>query len=380
MSGYNADVRNVHGIRMARLRKTAFKIFAAVGGVIVALALAEGVVRVMEAQAAPSPSVAVHPVATDSLRDALGLRDRWDALPQDAAVTRIAFLGDSFTYGLGVEPHEAFAKQVGELLKERTKRWCVTVNLGRPGVDLITAWGLLNQVRDVVRPHVVVHVMTQDDLTVDLYEEGKAIEEYVTERLWPSRYSRLFDRIETSIRWSRATPRILNNLRGGATEAQRQRAWRIAEFQIRAIRRLVEEAGGVYVLVRFPCLRWMGEPESYPLRETRQKTAALAEKLDVPYVDLFDAFAGKDPAAMCLTPSDDHPTPEGHKIAAEAIADFLVGEVLPGIEPGATSRPTSRRSPAAIRKAEIRQYERILELDPTCESARFWLERARGGR
>ncbi len=362
---------------MQRPRTVWFKLLAVVGGLVLALALAEAAIRIVEGQAPRPEQVTVHPVATDSLTNPLGLRDRVDALPEDPDLLRIAFLGDSFTYGLGVQAGQAFVRRTGVLLRERKTRWTITVNLGRPGVDLITAWTILNQVADTVRPDVVVHVLSQDDLDVDLYQEGQAIERLVSERSWLSRYSRLFDRAETAIRWSMATPRIVDHMQGGATPQQRERAWRIADHQIRAIRDLVVARGGAYVLVRFPCLRWVDGGKPYPLEETHDKTAKLAEQLGVPYLDLLETFRGRDPAEMCLSTSDDHPTPAAHQIAAEAIADFLVRAVLPMAQTKPATRPAKPRSAQEVVAAEISQYEQILQLDPTCASARFWLDKAR---
>ncbi len=358
-------------VRHDRHRR-AFRVAAVVGAVLLILVVAEGVLRLTAQEEAP---VKVQPVDADSLMNPLGLRDRCDAVPQHSDVLRIAFLGDSFTYGLGVEREQTFVRRTGMILRDGWPRPCVAVNLGRPGVDLISAWAVLNQVWDSVRPQVVVHVLSQDDLDVDVYEEGRAVETYLTSRTWAARHSSLVNLAETSFRWWRAYPRMVDHMRGGLTPALRERAWKIAEFQIQATQRLVAEGGGLYVLVRFPCLRWARQ-QDYPLAEVHRKTADLAARLKAPYLDLWESFRGKDPAALCLTRIDDHPTPAGHQIAAEAIGAFLIREILPKIRPGVTSAPASARSPQSVAEAEVRQYQRILELDPTCKSARFWLDRA----
>ncbi len=368
---------------MRRARRLWPKLALAAGAALVALVVAELGLRVAGSFSPPEARIKVEPVAADSVTNPLGLRDRYDAVPKSKHLLRIAFLGDSFTYGLGVPARVCFVSQTAELLRRREAVPCVTVNLGRPGVDLIMAYTVLNQVIDTVRPHVVVHVMTQDDLDVDVYEEGQAIKRLVGDRTRFSRYSRLAGLIETRIRWRMASPRIVNHLRGGSTPEQRDRAWRIAALQIESTKALAERFGAAYALFRFPCLRWVDRPETYPLAQTHQRTADLAERLGVPYLDLFDAFAGRSPAAMCLSKVDDHPTPEGHLIAAEAIATFLADVVLPPIrsasatQPAAGLPPTTQRTPRQIAEAEIAQYERIVQLDPTCGSARFWLDQAR---
>ncbi len=359
--------------RMTRkTRSLRYKVVVAFTASILSLGAAEAALRIIEIRSEP---IKVEPVAAESITNPLGLRDRWDTLPQHSGVLRIAFLGDSFTYGLGVRADQTFVRRTGVLLKDQWPGGCATVNLGRPGVDLISAWAILNRVRDDVMPHVVVHVVSQDDLDVDLYREGRAIERYVAERTWPARHSRLLNLAETALRWSRVSPRIVDNLRGGATPEQRDRAWQIASHQIRATKRLVDEGGGTYVLVRFPCLRWVSRIKDYPLEDVHRRTAELASRLGVAYLDLLEVFRGRRPEEMCLSSVDDHPTPAAHQIAAQAICDFLLREVLGSLRTASASKPTTLRSPGDVLALEIRQYQQILQLDPTCESAKFWLER-----
>src|SRR5262249_11129127 len=47
-----------------------------------------------------------------------GLRDDEIRLPKPPHVFRILLLGDSFTFGVGVELHETFTKQLGALLNQ----------------------------------------------------------------------------------------------------------------------------------------------------------------------------------------------------------------------------------------------------------------------
>ena len=78
---------------------------------------------------------------------------------------------------------------------------------------------------------------------------------------------------------------------------------------------------------------------------------------------------------MCLLPYDDHPSPAAHEVAAEAIASFLLREVIPKVHLVSATRPAPARTSGQIREAEKRHYQAVLAIDPNCFSARFHLDR-----
>jgi lysophospholipase L1-like esterase len=335
--------------------------------------LAEVALRLLSVRALP---VKAHPVMPDKTPNPMGLRDPLERAFAVPGAVKIAFLGDSFTFGLGVGPDQTFSRQVERLLAKHYSRRCVTINLGRDGADLIAEWAIYNRVRDLILPDVVVHVISQNDLDFDLYRSFDPIARLATGRLPLSRYSRVLELAETKIRSGIASDRSVVYMQGGATPAERDRVWRIASFEIKAAKQLVEAGGGVYALVRFPWLRKVGAPDDYPLADVNRRTADLARQLGVPYLGLLEAFRGRDPDDLCLLPYDDHPSPKAHGIAAEAICAFLVREVLPKVRPAASSRPAVKRTPQHISEAEIRHYRQVLQIDPNCFSARFHLDRA----
>ncbi len=356
---------------MRSTRRWKLRVAVAATSVVVTLGIAELGVRI----AAIEPmTVKVHAVVPDKTENPLGLRDRLDRVPVDPELLRVAFLGDSFTFGLGVEPDKTFVKRIGHLLKERYSGWSMAVNLGRDGADLISEYAVYNRVRDTVRPQIVVHVLSQNDLDFGLYRSFDPIARLATERLFPSRYSRLFEYVESRIRLEMADARSKIYMLGGPTPEQRDLTWRLASHEIEATRKLAEEGGAAYALVRFPRLREVDSIEDYSLAEVHRRTAELAERLDILYLDLLEAFRGKSPSEMCLLSYDDHPSPAAHDIAAEAITSFLLRKLIPKVRPLDPDNPAMVRSPEQIDQAEIRHYKQVLQIDPNCFSAQFHLE------
>jgi len=357
---------------MSRLRRFGFRAGAIIVGLVVAFGIGEVVVRFLGHQPLV---VKVHPVLPDKTPNPLGLRDRLDRIPKDPALLRIAFLGDSFTFGLGVSHEQTFVQQVGALLRKRYSGRSIAINLGRDGADLIGEWTIYNRVRDSVRPQVVVHVISQNDLDFDLYRSWEPIARLVSEQTWLSRHSRLFELAERRIRSGIASDRSQVYMEGGATPEERDQTWRIASHEIEQTKRLVEEDGAVYALVRFPWLRMVHLRKGYPIEATHRRTAAAAQRLGVSYLDLLEAFRGQPADEMCLLPYDDHPSPAAHQIAAEAIASFLLREVIPKVHLLSATRPAPARTSRQIREAEKRHYQAALAIDPNCFSARFHLDR-----
>ncbi|MBN1341947.1 MAG: SGNH/GDSL hydrolase family protein [Phycisphaerae bacterium] len=354
---------------MRRSHKLRIRVATICGSVLLACMVAELALRVLDVSTQmPVKVLPVEKIIPEDLQ-AMKLQ----GLLAESDTLRIAFIGDSFTFGFGVQPHEGFVSKTGELLRRRGYR-CKTINLGKTGEDLIREWAIFNRTRDQIRPNVVIQVMTANDVDIDLYKDLGPVLELLRGRSWLSQYSRLVAFVEMKIRWILGNRRVVAYMQGGATPQMRERSWRIVSYAIESMKQLVEEGGATYVLVRFP---YMHHLDDYPLSEEHRRTAEIAQRLKIPYLDLKDTYVGRSEKEVTL-PRDTHPTPLGHSMAAEAIADFLAREVLPALSRATASQQALTRTPEQIRASEIRHYEEILKRDPTCRSARISLDRIAG--
>ncbi len=360
---------------MCRRHIVTYKLGAIFVGLAVGLGLAEGILRLKATVDGPD---AVRSAKVD-LSGAEGARILPDALRSRAGapnVVRIAFVGDSYTFGLDVEPNATFVRQLNLLLDRRYPGRYVTINLAASGADVISEWLLLNGHIDAWRPHVVVQVLSWNDLDVDLYQDVGPITEFIERRLWLSRHSLLFSIGERKIRTALMRSYFIDYLRGGATAEKRERAWRIVTYGLAQTKRLVEGSGAKYVLVSFPRVSYLDYYPT-PLGEVHRQTAVLAGRLGVPYLDLFPVFRGHESSEMALR-GDGHPTVGAHAIAAEAIEDFLVRSVLHTVPAHPMCNASRPRTDPEVLDASTEFLRQVLKVDPTCGSARFFLRSCQG--
>ncbi len=353
--------RNVSGRR-------GFRILAVGTGILAALVLGEVAVRVwvlcVIAPDRPPPSMPTPYVLSEQ---------PWAREPRRPNCIRIAFLGDSFTQGLGVELNETFSYCVGELLKKKWSGQCQTINAGSSGADLITEWFIYLGNRHLIRADVVVQVFSPNDLDMDVYRDQVAIGRINNRRLLLSKYSAISDLVEMAVRQRIAYGLTMNYLRGGATTGMRDRSWRLARYEINETRRLAGEDGALYALVQFPNLQYLGR--TYPLEDVHRRMASLMSELGIPYLDLLPAFRGRKGPSLCAKGAGDHPNAEAHMIAAEAICDFLVREILPKARARDTVPKELPPESDAFKALQLNHCRGALHIDPTCVCARLWVDR-----
>jgi hypothetical protein len=83
------------------------------------------------------------------------------------------------------------------------------------------------------------------------------------------------------------------------------------------------------IVAIFPELEkdFKGRPWSeYPYRALHQQVSGLAIQNGFRVVDILDAFSGHASQDLVFPGIDDHPTPLGHELAAEALEKELLSE------------------------------------------------------
>lgn len=232
---------------------------------------------------------------------------------------RIAFLGDSYTFGSGVTREETFAIRLERMLENTS---CYNYGIGGFGVDQM--WMTLRHYAMAAKPHLVVLSFIRHDLdrSLSAYWRGYAWKEKPAFRLVDgelvpmtieNRPSGLHRFLSKHSKLVGLWHRVENSLSRRWAIGYR---WRLNRAIFEAIRDDCRDAGIPLVVVHIPINR-------------RGPMPMLAREFDAMGITFLDLNPLLPPDADRLYyPNDRHLNAEGHRFTAEAIRDLLQAEGL----------------------------------------------------
>ncbi len=403
-------------------------------GIVPGLALAELLVRLVEV---PPPAYdrlhAKHPVlgwiprpgeATGRASEyaftyhinTLGMNDAPVEGTVGQARLRVIALGDSNTFGQGVQTRDAWPKVLERLLFDGDVEAGRVYNLGVIGYNLGQYLLRMQELKGTLRPHLVLvgFAMANDlyDLVpprlggfaygqdlgrayFDLDASGNLVEirDLVGRNLgadgtrqralspeirgFLARHFAVYRRFRTSklAMWAAARFRVGGQLLwSGVETAVKSRLdsddryrWRLAEKLIEAIRVEADAMGAKVVLVNIPYLPqaydevWNASfgafPEVYDRWIGGARLAEVCRRAGVHYIDTTQRFVeeARRTGRWLHYREDRHPTVEGHRIIAEEVARGLAEGGLLAKVKGNTRTPSSSSDPLEPRaKGPIR--------------------------
>jgi lysophospholipase L1-like esterase len=243
---------------------------------------------------------------------ALGFRGPERDLDKAPGVRRVVCLGDSFTFGEGVRAEHAWPARLEALLGPDVE----VVNAGVQGMGTPEELAFFDSHCAALDPDVVVLGFFMND-PVD-WERTVATQ---LERPAPpsplARISRLVGLWEHGRR-ARATRRALvADIRQGF----RAPRWQTCVDALAALKERAARDGFELVVAVFPLLLALDGED--PLRHERELVRAACASLGLPCVQIHAAWRGRRDADLWAHPTDMHPNPEAHRLAAERIAAAL---------------------------------------------------------
>ena len=306
-------VRGVAGIAL-RLA------FAAVV-TIVALVAAEYVVRFRYRNAVSGGNarqyIAQARARTHYALNRFGYREREIPAKQPGKY-RIAAIGDSFTYGQGIEESERFSNLLEGFLGSTFEVY----NFGGPGNNMPEHLDTLDQALTIEPDYVLLQLYINDwEMPGMMRPEAKALLPSAYWDYWFQLHSMVYDLV--SNQWSALQQRV------GATESydhymrrnlgdrnlpMAREAYGLLE---QFIERARSEGVGVGVAL-FPAIDAMtGRPQDYPFRFLHDGARAICDEEGVAFLDLLDNYSQvKDPRTLWASPFDAHPNAVANRRAA----------------------------------------------------------------
>jgi len=253
----------------------------------------------------------------------------WDDA-RAGAECRVLCLGDSVTFGLGVEDDETFPARLEALLREGGREAAV-YNAGVPGYDTVQEGAVLERLRDVVRPDVVVVGWLPNDVTepsVLARDQVQVLEGYLVDdveefREWRGRIDHRGLYASALYRFMRVRTKLLQEALG-ADDGD----WpgldgdlSYSTDPLRAIAARARELGAAPVLVLFPREEEVrGDTDV----DHHAAVADLGREAGYAVVDLAAAWVAAGPRDDRYLPRDGvHLTASGYAEAAGRVAPVV---------------------------------------------------------
>jgi lysophospholipase L1-like esterase len=251
-----------------------------------------------------------------------GYRDLEHALAKPAGTTRIVVLGDSFTWGAGVEWDDTWSEHLERALRREDGGAFEVVNLSQPGFGTRDEQNALLTEGFRYQPDVVVLAYVLNDSEDGRDAESRRAQRWLAEQRAAAppgflERSALVSLVLQRLRATRESrQRVANYLSLYRDDAP---GWRGAQKALREIGGECRRRGVPFVVAIFPLF---GGPldEHYPFAALHAKVAASAAAAGASVLDLLPSYRGLRWDLLVVDGVDDeHPNEVAHRIAARAI-------------------------------------------------------------
>jgi lysophospholipase L1-like esterase len=283
--------------------------------------------------------------------NSLGFRGREVASPKPRGRFRIVAIGDSVTFGWGVNDTETFCSQLEQLLARRfPDRDLDVVNLGVGGYDTHQEVALLRRNVSRLQPDLVLVGFYSNDVPEALgdkqsaapveaplastdSQQGRILRlnpapaTFLDAQMRRSRaiytVGRVVKRLGHSGEWGTSGFSLELDLLQGRDSSELTTAWERVAGQLNELRSMATTLGfSVGVVVLPPREQVMGV---YPNASFQSKVRAIANQLDFHVIDPLPALVkSKGQIDALFIPYDrNHPSAAGHRVLAQTIVEQL---------------------------------------------------------
>lgn len=250
---------------------------------------------------------------------------------------RVMMLGDSFTFGEGVADSHLASTRLEAALRAGLKRDVEVMNCGT------SAWGTSDEINylsqtgmrfgpDLV---IVVYVLNDADYAggLDLWNDFRG--QYETRALrWSHLASFCYARLA---RTSLARTYVADTVDRSIADRDR---WEASFAELSRGQAIARAGNARFLVAIWPFMFELND--RHPFLPVHEMIAGYCRSHSIPVLDLFPAFKGQDDDRLWVHPSDQHPNAEGHRIAAETLASFILGQGLLNDLPPASGWQPSR--------------------------------------
>jgi lysophospholipase L1-like esterase len=267
--------------------------------------------------------ITAHSPAPAIVDNHLGFRER-EIPPRQPGRYRIVVVGDSFTWGQGVEAPERFSNQMESALGPSYE----VFNFGRPGNNLPEHLAVLQQALPVSPDFVLVQLYINDFETRAMKRpQPYALLPRGTDRSFRRRFV-TYDLLSKQWALLQETVGLCESYQAYMARNLLDPAAPQAVETVASLHRIIDAAAAAKVplgFVIFPAYDRMGPRGSnYPFGYLHDRIRGVCADAKVPCLDLLGVFSQvPDPRTLWVSPFDAHPSAAAHhRAATEIVAHF----------------------------------------------------------
>jgi len=254
-----------------------------------------------------------------------GLRDYEYALQKQEGTYRIIIIGDSITFGFGVELEESYPKILEEKLKNELNMNIEVINFGVPGYTGIQEFIVLEEQAIKYFPDLIIigHYLNDPDEVWDIFEATPTSKIPPKIKIFLNENSCSYDFFKE--RWSR----LLNKI--GKTNFKSYKElyiedselWDAHKERFIDMKEISDTEGIPILVVLFP--NWRNLNESYDFKEETLLLIETINKSELNSLDIYSKIKGLNGEEYTISLTDaSHPNYEGNKIVSNLIYEELI--------------------------------------------------------
>jgi hypothetical protein len=251
-----------------------------------------------------------------------GMRGPAVPIEKAAGAFRIVCLGDSITFGEGVRYADTYPARLAELMSAAMAGRRVEVidaGVQAYGTKDEAAFFLLRCLQ--FKPDVVTLEFFLNDAMP--YAETIRQNEAMTRDFtlsWPARISRIGEIVERGRRTASTEEEYFEAIR----RSFRSPEWNDCREVLKGLQQVAREERFRLVVVIFPVL-WDLDAK-YPFEDIHAQIAEACRGAGCEFIDLLGISRGRRAQELWVHPTDQHPNEVAHRLAAAAIGERLRGE------------------------------------------------------
>ena len=230
-------------------------------------------------------------------------------------ITRIAFLGDSFTLGMGVKDNDTLPVNFERAIQSKHPNTQV-LNFGVSGTSTKEQIKLVEEYVIQFKPDVVVIVVFLNDAdrtgTINFISRPKVLAQVRKNSFF---INALIGSIEKPILYQE----MIRHYQDGYLEGSP--GWESVKTALRKGKTLSEKQNFQLVVAVYPVLFKLDD--TYPFKHIHKIIEDYCASLQIPFIDLLNGFIGQQDSKLWVHKTDQHPNEVANRIAAGELSKFF---------------------------------------------------------